>query len=71
LQKQGWTLLSSAAVRYQHRFGQDKHYRAFGCYLLLLCLYSVAVVGGHSNEFPACSNTQSLAATLQTHSAYG
>jgi len=29
------TLLSSAAVRYQHRFGQDKHHWAFGCYLLL------------------------------------
>jgi len=24
---------------------------------------SAAVVGGHSNEFPACSNTQSLYAT--------
>jgi len=52
------TLLSSAAVRYQLRFGQDKHHWAFVCYLLLLYLYSAAVGGGHSNEFPACSNTQ-------------
>ena len=61
--KQGRTLLSSAAVRYQLRFGQDKHLWAFGCYLLLLYLYSSAVGGRHSNEFPACSNTQSLAAS--------
>jgi len=33
--KQGMTLLSSAAVRYQHQFGQDKHLWAFVCYLLL------------------------------------
>jgi len=36
----------------------------FGCYLLLLYLYSSAVGVGHSNEFPACSNTQSLAVML-------
>jgi len=34
--KQGGTLLSSAAVRYQQRFRQDKHLWAFVCYLLLL-----------------------------------
>jgi len=34
--KQGMTLLSSAAVHYQLRFGQDKHLWAFGCHLLLL-----------------------------------
>jgi len=28
-------LLSSAAVRYQLQFGQDKHLWAFVCYLLL------------------------------------
>jgi len=33
----------------------------FGCYLLLLSRYSAAVGVGHSNEFPACSNTRSLA----------
>jgi len=53
-------LLSSAAVRYQPRFGQDKHHWAFVCYLLLLYLYSSAVGVGHSNEFPACSNTRPL-----------
>jgi len=31
----GQTLLSSAAVQYQLRFGQDKHLWAFVCYLLL------------------------------------
>jgi len=35
----------------------------FGCYLLLLYLYSSAVGGGHSNEFPACSNTRPLVAS--------
>jgi len=62
--KQGMTLLSSAAARYQQRFRQDKQLWAFVCYLLLLYLYSAAVGGGHSNEFPACSNTQSLVAML-------
>jgi len=37
---------------------KDKHLWAFGCYLLLLYLYSAAVGVGHSNEFPACSNTR-------------
>jgi len=55
-------LLSSAAVRYQPRFQQDKHLWAFICYLLLLYLYSAAVGGRHSNEFPACSNTRPLPA---------
>jgi len=58
------TLLSSAAVRCQLQFQQDKHLSAFVCYLLLLYLYSAAVGGGHSNEFPACSNTQSLVAIV-------
>ena len=62
--KQGRTLLSSAVVRYQLWFRQDKHLWAFGCYLLLLYFYSSAVGGRHSNEFPACSNTRPLAATL-------
>jgi len=57
-------LLSSAAARYQLQFWQDKHPWAFVCYLLLLYLYSAAVGGGHSNEFPACSNTRSLPATI-------
>jgi len=58
-------LLSSAAVLCQLRFGQDKHHWAFVCYIILLYLYSSAVGVGHSNEFPACSNTRSLAATLK------
>jgi len=62
--KQGRTLLSSAASRYQPRFRQDEQCWAFVCYLLLLYLYSAAVGGGHSNEFPACSNTQSLGVIL-------
>jgi len=57
-------LLSSAAASYQLRFGQDKLCWAFVCYLLLLYLYSSAVGGRHSNEFPACSNTRPLPATL-------
>ena len=61
--KQG-TLLSSAAAHYQLQFRQDKHHWAFVCYLLLLYLYSSAVGGGHSNEFPACSNTRSLCVTF-------
>ena len=44
--------------------GQDKLRWAFVSYLLLLYLYSSAVGVGHSNEFPACSNTQSLWAML-------
>jgi len=59
------TLLSSAAVLYQLRFRQDKDHWAFVCYLLLLYLYSAAVGGGHSNEFPACSNTRPLCAILK------
>jgi hypothetical protein len=43
--------------------GKDKHLWAFVCYLLLLYLYSAAVGGRHSNEFPACSNTRPLNAT--------
>jgi len=62
--KQGRTFLSSAAVRYQLWFQQDKHHWAFVCYLLLLYLYSAAVGVGHSNEFPACSNTRPLVAIL-------
>jgi len=62
--KHGRTLLSSASILYQLRFPQDKHLWAFVCYLLLLYLYSAAVGGGHSNEFPACSNTQSLVAIV-------
>ena len=57
-------MLSSAAVGYQLRFGQDELCWAFGCNLLLLYLYSSAVGGRHSNEFPACSNTRSLVATF-------
>jgi len=64
------TLLSSAAVRYQPRFGQDKHLWAFVFYLLLLYLYSSAVGVGHSNEFPACSNIRPLVATLLDSSHY-
>jgi len=44
--------------------GQDKYLWAFVCYLLLLYLYSAAIGGRHSNESPACSNTQSLPAML-------
>ena len=43
--------------------GLDKHLWAFVFYLLLLYLYSSAVGVGHSNEFPACSNTRPLAAS--------
>jgi hypothetical protein len=59
------TLLSSAAARYQLHFQQDKHLWAFVCNLLLLYLYSSAVGGGQSNEFPACSNTRPLAVILK------
>jgi len=62
--RQGGTLLSSAAVRCQLQFQQDKHLWAFVCYLLLLYLYSAAVWVGHSNEFPACSNTRPLPASF-------
>jgi len=58
-------LLSSAAARFQLQFQQDKHHWAFVCYLLLLYLYSSAVGGRHSNEFPACSNTRPLAVILK------
>ena len=62
-------MLSSAAARYQLQFQQDEHLWAFVCYLLLLYLYSSAVGGRHSNEFPACSNTRPLAASwFQTNS---
>jgi len=64
----GLTLLSSAAARYQLQSQQDKHLWAFVCYLLLLYLYSSAVGGGHSNEFPACSNTRTLGAISSRYS---
>jgi len=40
----------------------------FGFYLLLLYLYSAAVGGGHSNEFPACSKTRPLYAIIMNPS---
>ena len=51
--------------------GLDKHLWTFVCYLLLLYLYSAAVGVGHSNEFPACSNTQSLAASWFQANSWG
>jgi len=52
---------------YRQWFGLDKHLWAFVCYLLLLYLYSAAVGVGHSNEFPAFSNTRPLA-EMRRHS---
>jgi len=45
-------------------FGRTNTFGLLVVIFLLLYLYSAAVGGGHSNEFPACSNTQSLPAIL-------
>ena len=68
--KQGRTLLSSAAVRYQLWFGQDQHLWALGCYLLVLYLYSSAVGGRHSNEFPAWQQYPTVAYNFSDYWAY-
>jgi len=62
--KQGMTLLSSAAVRYQHQFGQDKHLWAFVCYLLLYNFIQQRL-GADIATIPACSNTRSLPVILK------
>jgi len=61
--KQGGTLLSSAVVRYQPRFRQDKHFWAFVCYLLLYNFIQQRL-GSDIATIPACSNTRPLYAIL-------
>jgi len=48
-----FVIFGSSSLSASVRAGQTSV--GFGCYLLLLYLYSAAVGGRHSNEFPACS----------------